>query len=212
MEPAAAGKLKSVRLGRLTILVLLVLVAVGAGLAYRYYWLHRYDKLINGVAPIYKLDPQLVRAVIHEESYFMPQAKSGAGAHGLMQVTDPVIEEWREERGYRSMPDALERRVIGARMSDAAALDDPEVNVHIGCWYLAKLIDRFHDEPEPYVVALAAYNAGSTHAERWLKARPAAADTPAERVDAFVNAIDFPETKAYVRDVRERYREATRAK
>src|SRR3712207_4218333 len=57
---------------------------------FRSWWLHRYDELIARVAPIYNLDPRLVHAVIYEESFFRTHASSGAGARGLMQVTDPV--------------------------------------------------------------------------------------------------------------------------
>jgi soluble lytic murein transglycosylase len=188
--------------------VLLVAAVVAAGLAFRYYWLHRFDELIAQVAPLYQLDPLLVRAVIHTESHFDSRAASGAGAKGLMQITAPVVDEWRAERGYRILPDALEKRVTVGKLKDDQILADPAMNLHVGCWYLAKLVDRFHDEPDPMVVALAAYNAGPSHAERWLKACKSPPRAKAARVAEFVEAIDFPETKAYVESVRERYADA----
>lgn len=191
-------------------LALLVAVGLGGALGYRYWWIHRYDDLIARVAPIYKLDHRFVRAVIHEESYFRPHAASGAGARGLMQVTDPVLAEWRAEGGYRAMPAPLARRARADSLSGDEALADPEINLHVGCWYLAKLLDRFGGEPEPSVVALAAYNAGPTHAERWLKKIPASARRPESRTAAFVDAIDYPETKGYVTAVRARYGESLR--
>ena len=96
-----------------------------------------------------------MRSVIYVESYFNAHAASGAGARGLMQVTDTVVDEWKDERGYRKMPDDLERRISSGRLSNGAALADPEINVHIGCWYLAKMLGRFDDQPEPILVALA---------------------------------------------------------
>src|SRR3712207_350640 len=120
---------------------------------FRSWWLHRYDELIARVAPVYGLDPRLVHAVIYEESFFRTHASSGAGARGLMQVTDPVYAEWRAEGGYRAMPAPLSRQV-SAGVSAGEALADPEINLHVGCWYLAKLVNRFGGEPEPFVVAL----------------------------------------------------------
>ena len=197
------------RWGRIAILLSLLAGLAAAGfLGYRYWWLHRYDELIARVAPIYNLDPRLVHAVIYEESFFRTHASSGAGARGLMQVTDPVFSEWREERGYRAMPPALGRRVGSKELSSEEALANPEINLHVGCWYLAKLLDRFGNEPEPFVVALAAYNARPTNAERWLRAIPPSARAGEARALAFTSAIDYPETKAYVTAVRERYRKS----
>lgn len=191
---------------RLVIAVVLLAATAGAvGLAFRYYWLHRFDELIGEVAPLYGLDPRLVRAVVHSESYFNTHAASGAGAKGLMQITAPVVDEWRAERGYRQLPEALERRVAARRVTDDEILADPGMNLHVGCWYLAKLVGRFGDEPDPLVVALAAYNAGPTHAERWLKLCTSPRTARTERMAQFVEAIDFPETKSYVLAVRKRY-------
>jgi len=187
--------------------VLLVAIAGAAGLAFRYYWLHRFDSLIAEVAPLYKLDPLLVRAVVHSESYFNTKAASGAGAKGLMQITAPVVDEWRAEHGYRFLAEPLERRVAARRVTDDEILADPAMNLHVGCWYLAKLVDRFGAEPDPLAVALAAYNAGPTHAERWLKQCSARAPSP-QRTEQFLAAIDYPETKAYVLAIRKRYGES----
>jgi soluble lytic murein transglycosylase len=186
-------------------LVVVALLACGA-LAYRYYWVHRYDGMIVRTAPRYGLDPGLVRAVVYQESYFNAHAASGAGARGLMQVTDLVVTEWRQDRADRRLPPPLDRTVASRRDADDL-LADPEINLHVGCWYLAKLLDRYRQEPDPVVVALAAYNAGSANADRWIAQRPRAAAGPA-RVSAFLDAIDFPETKKYVTDVTARYRES----
>jgi soluble lytic murein transglycosylase-like protein len=58
------------------------------------------------------------------------------------------------------------------------------------------------------VVALAAYTAGPTPAEGWLSACGAPPRARDARVRGFVDAIDFPETKAYVLAVRKRYAES----
>src|SRR5690349_3212163 len=90
---------------------------------------------------------------------------------------------------YGLDPD-LVRAAAASRDSDDM-LADPEVNLNVGCWYLAKLLDRYRAEPDPVVVALAAYNGGSANADRWLAQCPRAAPADA-RAAAFVDAIDFP--------------------
>jgi soluble lytic murein transglycosylase-like protein len=81
----------------------------------------------------------LLAAVAWEESRMDPQALSGAGARGLLQI----------------MP--------GTAKALAAAGDDPRTNIRAGARYLRQLLDRFHGNVE---LALAAYNAGPSAVER----------------------------------------------
>jgi soluble lytic murein transglycosylase len=46
------------------------------------------------------------------------------------------------------------------RVSD---LDNPEINVRYGAWYLRHLLDKYGEED----TALAAYNAGQENVDRW---------------------------------------------
>ena len=62
------------------------------------------------------------------------------------------------------------------RVSD---LDDPEINVRYGSWYLRHLLDKYGDER----TALAAYNAGQENVDTWR---------------ASGSGIRFSETRAYV--------------
>jgi soluble lytic murein transglycosylase len=62
------------------------------------------------------------------------------------------------------------------RVSD---LDDPEINVRYGSWYLRHLLDKYGDEKD----ALAAYNAGQRNVDEWR---------------AEGKGIQFAETRAYV--------------
>ena len=110
------------------------------------------------------LDPALVASVIRAESRFRPTAVSPRGAVGLMQIM-PETGIWLASQ-------------VGIEAFSVDDLRDPEVNIRLGTWYLKYLVDRFGD----LEVALQAYNAGPTTAERW-------------RSD---NAAPFPETVAYV--------------
>jgi soluble lytic murein transglycosylase len=195
-----------VRAKYLWVAAAVVLVAAAGAAAYRYYWIHRYDALIARAASVYRLDPALVHSVIHQESYFNPHASSRAGARGLMQVTEPVVVEWRRERGDSRLPRDVRKRA-SERVSPEEMLEDPEINLHIGSWYLAKMLERFRDEPDALAVALAAYNAGPTNAERWLAAIPPGTRAAAARKQTFLDAIDYPETRRYVAEITERYGE-----
>ncbi len=109
----------------------------------------RYEAIVRGHAKNYDLDPALLAAVIYTESKFNPDARSGAGAIGLMQL----------------LPDTA--RGIAIRTGGTKfVVDDlyvPELNVRYGAWYLRHLLDRYGDER----TALAAYHAGQGNVDRW---------------------------------------------
>lgn len=93
-----------------------------------------YDGLIKRTARRVRLDPLLIKSVMHAESDFDPAAVSTRGARGLMQL----------------MPDT-------ARRYGVSHVFDPRENVLAGARYLSDLLDRFDGRLE---LALAGYNAG----------------------------------------------------
>lgn len=92
------------------------------------------------------LDPLLVVAVIRSESAFDTFAVSGVGALGLMQMM-PKTGTWMAQRK-------------GEAIRDAHELFDFELNVELGCAYLARMIDRFGSVSH----GLLAYNMGPSAA------------------------------------------------
>ncbi len=103
--------------------------------------LHAYASAIDAAAARYRIDPALLRAVIHAESAFNPYAVSDKGAQGLMQL----------------MPGTA---------SDMGVRDvfDPAQNILGGARYLAHLLQDFGGNT---TLATAAYNAGSAAVRKY---------------------------------------------
>jgi peptidoglycan lytic transglycosylase len=112
----------------------------------------RYASVVRGHAANYRLNPALLAAVIEQESKFNADARSSAGAIGLMQLQPATAK-------------GIAIRTGGSRfvLSD---LTNPEINVRYGAWYLRHLLDKYGNER----TALAAYNAGQENVDRWRRA------------------------------------------
>jgi len=112
----------------------------------------RYTAIVRGHAANYHLDPALLAAVIETESKFNADARSSAGAVGLMQLTPTTAKGIAQYTGGHNF-----------RLSD---LTNPEINVRYGAWYLRHLLDRYDQNEQ---LALAAYNAGEDNVDRWQR-------------------------------------------
>lgn len=137
-----------------------------------------YQKLIQTNADIRNLDVASVFGVIRQESAFVVDARSRAGALGLMQL----------------MPDTarLEGRRHEFELRSDRELFDPRKNILLGTGYLRTLLDRFGDNP---VLATASYNAGPNRVQQWL---PKGGTVDA---DVWVETIPFSETRNFVKNV-----------
>lgn len=113
----------------------------------------------------FNLDPLFVATVIREESRFRPLIRSSKGAVGLMQLL-PSTAAWGAQ-------------IIPIRGFKVEQLEDPAVNIRIGCWYLSYLWKQFGSGE----MVLAAYNGGEGNASKWHNP---------ER-------LSFPETQEYLR-------------
>jgi soluble lytic murein transglycosylase len=143
----------------------------------------RYREAVGEAAGEFGLDRLLVAAVVHRESGFRPAARSSAGARGLMQLMPATAEEVAGKLGAAGK--------LGFDGYDEAMLDEPRVNLRLGCAYLKELLERFGGDEQ---VALAAYNAGRGNVARWLE--EAEGD-----VGRMLGEQAFPETRRYVRKV-----------
>jgi soluble lytic murein transglycosylase len=142
------------------LVVLTVLLGVVAGLVlyvqsaepswyYRLRYPLSYEEIVRGHARNYRLEPALLAAVIYQESKFDAEARSDAGAVGLMQLRPETA------KGIALRTGGSEFRVED--------LTNPEINVRYGSWYLRHLLDKYGEEE----TALAAFNAGQGNVDSW---------------------------------------------
>ena len=116
--------------------------------------------------------------VARSESLFMRDARSSAGAVGLMQL----------------MP-ATGRKVarqIKLPYSGLDTLTDPHKNIRLGTSYLGDMAERYSGNR---VLATAAYNAGPHRVDRWLP------ESGVIDARVWIENIPFNETRKYVRRV-----------
>ena len=181
---------------RFLVALLLLLAAAPVALYFfNQYWVHRFDPLIERQAAVYRLDPDLVWSIIHEETYFR-QWKIGEDEEvGLMQVTPTVGREWAAETGMREFAGRMRTDPVGV-------LRDPERNIQVGCWYLEKIGKTYRDTPGAEARMVAAYNAGPSRAAEWNRVAPGQPPLTAEQ---FIRRIDIPSTRAYVSNILARY-------
>jgi soluble lytic murein transglycosylase len=124
------------------------------------------------------VEPDLLQALMREESRFDRWARSWAGAIGLTQLMPRTAQ-------------AVASELKLGRVT-RASLHAPELNIRLGAAYLGGLLSTFDGSK---VLAVAAYNAGPQAVERWLHARPGA------DLDEWVEEIPAAETRDYVKRV-----------
>lgn len=96
--------------------------------------INAYDEMIRHVARTHTVDAALIKAVMHAESGFNPNAVSHKGASGLMQLMPATAELYGVQDIF-----------------------DPKQNIRAGAQYLGYLLKKFNNN---HRLALAAYNAG----------------------------------------------------
>ena len=103
------------------------------------------DEQIRYAATKYNVDWRLVKAIAMTESSLDPNSKNpNDPSWGLMGITPAVAEDFGIVRDYHNPTDA-----------EIAMIREPQTNLNIGAWLLAKLLKRF-----PWDAAIQAYNEG----------------------------------------------------
>jgi soluble lytic murein transglycosylase len=132
---------------------------------------------ITAQAKDHGIDSAWIYAILRQESAFMSDAKSSAGARGLMQLMPKTAKQVAKE--LKQSP---------------VKLDDlyrPEVNIKLGAGYLNKVYRQLQESP---VLATAAYNAGPHRVLSWLPEQSQASDI-------WIETVPFRETREYLKRV-----------
>ncbi|MCL2022052.1 MAG: lytic transglycosylase domain-containing protein [Betaproteobacteria bacterium] len=144
---------------------------------YRLRFLAPFAAQVRAAAREQSLDDAWVYGLMRQESRFIIQAKSTAGASGLMQLM-PATARWVAKK-------------IGLKDYNHARVNDPDTNLLLGTSYMRMVLDGLNDHP---VLASAAYNAGPSRAQRWR------AEVPLDAT-IYIETIPFDETRDYVKKV-----------
>ncbi|AFU97453.1 transglycosylase SLT domain-containing protein [Simiduia agarivorans] len=137
-----------------------------------------YEDIVERQAHSQDVDPNLLFAIARQESAFAPDARSSAGAMGLMQLMPATARQTARKAGIRyNTPDLL----------------TPETNIALGSRYFKEMLSRFENNAAH---AAAAYNAGPHRVDRWLA--DGRDQLPA---DVWIETIPFTETRGYVQNV-----------
>jgi soluble lytic murein transglycosylase len=129
---------------------------------------------VKKAAERFKVEENLVWAIMRQESAFNPNATSWVGAAGLMQL----------------MPSTARSEAKALKMKDYNIYDAGQ-NIVLGTAHIARLLKSFGNVEQ----SVAAYNGGGGSARRWLAGRK---DVP---LDEWIESVRFEETNDYVRKV-----------
>ncbi|MCX5717207.1 MAG: transglycosylase SLT domain-containing protein [Nitrospirae bacterium] len=133
--------------------------------------------IVRDVSDKYGIDPFIILSIMREESRFDTQARSQAGALGLMQLMP--------QTAY-----AIDKKV-NLNIKSHDHIFDIKANINLGSYYITSLLKEFGSLPP----AIAAYNAGEDIVRKWQKAGNY------KSLDEFIEDIPYEETKNYTKRV-----------
>lgn len=135
----------------------------------------------NGTAP----ESALILGLTRQESEFDPEAFSGAGARGLMQMMPATA--------------SVTARRHSISFSGKSELFTPSVNLQLGMAHVSDLLSDFAGS---FILSIASYNAGGSRINQWVSTYGDPRNTNADAVD-WIERIPFSETRNYVQRVME---------
>lgn len=133
-----------------------------------------YSLFIEQYSKQYKVDKDIIYAIIKNESNFETSVSSNKGAKGLMQLMEATAQE-----------------VAQILQLDSIDLADAKTNIQLGTKYFSMLYEKYNNTE----LALAAYNAGSGNVDKWIQ------NGIISEGGENIENIPYKETNMYVRKV-----------
>ena len=137
----------------------------------------KHRQQVDRQAKSYGLESAWIYAILRQESAFNSDARSRAGAIGLMQLMPTTAKEVASKAKTRPF-----------KLND---LFQPGVNIELGSSYLNQIYRQLQENP---ILATAAYNAGPSRVKKWLPDEPQA-------TDVWIETVPFSETREYLKRV-----------
>ena len=138
-----------------------------------------YSENVKNAARQTSVDEHFIFAITRQESAFKTDAKSLAGAMGLMQLLPSTAKDTAKKNG------------MSFKEQD---LFQPEKNITLGSQYLDQLLGTFSGNR---ILVAAAYNAGPTRVKKWLNK----GDSEKLPYDVWIETIPYKETRNYVQNI-----------
>jgi len=159
----------------------------------------KYLNTVNEQGQRFDVEPQLILAIIHTESFFNPMARSSRNALGLMQL----IPRYGARDAYNFV--YKDDKVLPAEY-----LYDPKNNVELGTAYIHLLTHRhfrkIKDSLKNQYLAICGYNWGPTAVQKKIVKRHNVDSLDSKKLYALLRKNTPQETRDYLKKVIERMR------
>lgn len=137
-----------------------------------------YHSFVKNASERFGVTPELIYAIMRQESAFNPRARSPADAFGLLQIIPQVA--------------AKTAPIANVAFKEPTDLYDPQTNITVGSAYIRELWDKYNGQ---FILTVASYNASEHAIANWVKKR--FNGDPLE----FIEDIPYSETQDYVKTV-----------
>lgn len=182
------GEIKIVIIEKKTLIVLLVVFILSSIIIFidiptkiqKILYKKEYSEYVSKYSKEYKVDENLIYAVIKAESNFNKSAKSNKGAIGVMQIMKETAKDIAKKINMQIEESNIEDKLLEA-----------DTNINLGTKYISILIEKYGN----IEVAIAAYNAGIGTIDNWIKRGIIKAD------GSDIENVPYKETNNYVRKI-----------
>jgi len=183
LKNVSKGNEIAVKMSKIVVVatIILILIILLRNIILKINYPQKYSEYVEKYAKEFKIEKELIYAVIKEESKFKSESISNKKALGLMQILETTAYEVAEQ--------------LGKEITKEEILN-PETNIALGTKYISNLIKKY-DNIE---LAIASYNAGIGNVDTWIQEGIINED------GTNIENIPFKETNNYVRKVLRDYK------